>query len=86
MSITIKSERVERLVREVAAITQESLTETVGHALEDRLIRLRGRRLAPNRVEAMLEISRRCAALPDLDPRPTEEILDYGEEGAPRGG
>lgn len=86
MTVTIKNERVERLVREVADLTQESLTEAIGRALEERLIRLQGKRSMPTRLEAMMEISRRSAALPDVDQRSAEEILDYGDHGAPRGG
>ena len=86
MSVTIKSERVERLVREVANMTQESLTETIGRALEERLVRLKGKRSFPSTLDAILEISRRCASIPDMDPRSADEILDYDEQGAPRGG
>ena len=32
-------------------------------------------------VEQLLEIGRRCAALPDFDRRPADEILGYGEHG-----
>jgi antitoxin VapB len=31
----------------------------------------------------ILEIGRRCAALPDLDMRPPDEILGYDEHGLP---
>ena len=85
MSVTIKNPRVERLVREVAGLTHESLTETVGRALEERLRRLRGRRTMPSKLDAIMAISQRCAGLPDLDARPADEILGYGEEGVPDG-
>ena len=49
MSLTIKSDRVERLVRETATLAHESLTEAVGRAMEERLERLRGRRTAPDK-------------------------------------
>ena len=32
----------------------------------------------------MLEIGRRCAALPDLDARTSDEILGYDAHGLPR--
>lgn len=85
MTVTIKSARVQQLVRETATLTNESLTETIGKAVEERLIRLRGRRTAPSKFDAIMRISRRCAALPDLDRRTADEILDYDEGGAPRG-
>lgn len=85
MSITLKSVRVERLVRETAELAHESMTEAVGRAVEERLQRLRGRRTAPDRFDAIMQVSRRCAGLRDLDSRSADEILGYGEEGAPGG-
>lgn len=42
-----------------------------------------GKREAEARLlaEQVLEIGRRCAALPDLDLRPAEAILRYDEHG-----
>lgn len=34
--------------------------------------------------EDLLHIGRRCAALPELDPRTAEEIIGYDEHGLPR--
>jgi antitoxin VapB len=50
--------------------------------LEERLERLKGRRSVPDLVGALMEISRRCSSLPDLDTREAEEILGYDEKGA----
>jgi len=50
--------------------------------LEERLERLKGRRSAPDLVETLMAISRRCSSLPDLDRRGAEEILGYDEIGA----
>ena len=35
------------------------------------------------RFKAIMEISRRCAALPELDPRSADEIIGYDENGIP---
>jgi hypothetical protein len=35
-------------------------------------------------LEELDEIARRCAALPVLDPRPTEELIEYDDYGVPR--
>jgi antitoxin VapB len=85
MALSVKNETAERLARQVAAETGESLTDAILHSLEERLERLKGRRSAPNLVETLLAISRRCSALPDLDTRSTDEILGYDEAGAFRG-
>jgi antitoxin VapB len=82
MALSVKNDTVERLARQVAAETGESLTDAILHSLEERLERLKGRRSAPDLVETLLAISRRCSALPDLDTRSAGEILGYDETGA----
>lgn len=75
MGITIKNDRAEELARKVAQEAGESLTDAIIHSLEERLQRLRARRSAPDLAEALMQIGRRCAALPDFDTREADEIL-----------
>ena len=82
MGISLKNDKAERLARQVAAETGESLTDAIIGALEERLERLKGRRSAPDLAEALMAISRRCSSLPDLDTRSADEILRYDEKGA----
>ncbi len=82
MALSIKNERAERLAAEVSKETGETLTQAVTRALEERLVRLRGRKRAPSTFEAIMEISRRAGALPELDSRTDDEILAYDETGA----
>ena len=84
MALSIENDTAERLARQVAAETGESLTEAITRALEERLERLKGRQSAPDLVETLLAISRRCSSLPDLDRRGAEEILGYDELGPGR--
>lgn len=81
MALGIKNEITERLAREVAAQTGESLTRAITVSLEERLERLKGRRTAPDLVQELLAISRRCAAMPDLSTQDADEILDYNANG-----
>jgi len=81
MPISIKNSEVEQLARAVAAEAGESLTDAVRHALEERLDRIRGSRTAPTTFESIMEVSRRCQALPDLDQRAPEDVLGYDEHG-----
>lgn len=81
MGISIKNDKAEKLARQVAAEAGESLTDAVIHSLEERLERLKGRRSAPDLMETLMEISRRCSSLPDLDMRSADEILGYDEKG-----
>ena len=82
MALSIKNDTAERLARQVANETGESLTEAIIHSLEERLERLKGRRFAPDLVETLMAISQRCSSLPDLDTRSADEILGYDENGA----
>ena len=79
MALSIKNAEAERLARELAR--ERGTTVTRAGALDDALRRTRGRRVAPSIRDAILEISDRCAALPDLDTRPADEILGYDESG-----
>ncbi len=81
MPISIKNPDVEQLARVVAAEAGESLTDAVRGALEERLERLRGSRRAPTSFESIMEVSRRCSALPDCDARAPDEVLGYDEHG-----
>jgi antitoxin VapB len=84
MALSLKDPEADRLAREVADRTGETLTTAVIVALRERLARLRGRpRRRPLRDE-LREIARRCAELPTLDERPSDEILGYDHRGLPR--
>ena len=81
MALSIRNEETEKLARTVARESGESLTAAITRALEERLQRLRGRRTADDAVWEIMQISRRCSALPDQDRRSPEEILGYDEHG-----
>lgn len=84
MALNIKHSEADRLARELAERTGETITETVINALRERLARVRGRTRARSIGDELMEIGRRCAALPDLDNRSPEEIIGYDEHGLPR--
>jgi antitoxin VapB len=81
MALSIKNPEAENLARELARQTGKSITQAVTEALRAAIQRLSGRRMVPSVREAILEISRRCSELPDLDERSADEILDYDERG-----
>jgi antitoxin VapB len=83
MPLNIKDPITEKSVRELAAITGETVTTAVRRAAEERLQRVRGDRSRRSLASELLEIGRRCAALPDLDTRTADEILDYDKHGLP---
>ncbi len=81
MALSIKNVEAERLARALAKERGTTVTDAIIGALEDALRRTRGRRGASSIREAVVEISDRCAALPDIDTRPADEILGYDERG-----
>lgn len=84
MALSIKSIETERMAREVAARTGESLTRAIQKALEERLERLKNQRKTQILANQLEEILHRVDQLPILDSRTTDEILDYDEQGLPR--
>ena len=84
MAINIRDPKTEKLARELAAETGETITQAINQALEERLERLRGRSTAPDLVEEILKISKRCSAIPDRDQRSADEILGYDSVGVPQ--
>ncbi len=83
MPLNIKDPATEKSVRELAALTGETVTAAIRHAAEERLQRVRRKQAGRDLAEEILEIGRRCAALPDQDRRTADEILGYDEHGLP---
>jgi antitoxin VapB len=84
MPLSIKNEATERLARQVARETGESLTEAIQMSLQERWERLKRRRKVHILSGQIEDLLRRVDALPSLDSRPENEILGYGEDGIPR--
>ena len=84
MALNIRNRETERLAEALARETGETKTEAVTNALRDRLTRLRRERSGRRLADELDEIARHCAALPVLDPRQADEILDYDDRGLPR--
>lgn len=80
MPLNIKSAETDRLARQLAAETGESLTEAVRKALAERLERCRRRGPTARRL-ALRELRARVSALPRLDDRGDDEILGYDADG-----
>lgn len=83
MALNIKSSEADRLARELAATTGESLTDAVTTALEERLRRERSRR-GPALRDRLHRLQADVARLPIRDGRTPEEIVGYDADGLPR--
>ena len=83
MPLNIKDGETDALVREMAALTGESITVAVQVATRERMERLRGRSRADLLRADLLDIVERCAALSVIDERPADEVLGYDPAGLP---
>ena len=83
MALSIKHPEADRLARALAAQTGENLTDAIISALRERLIRQQARRRGIRLSQTLMDIGKRCAALPVVDARPAEEILGYDDHGVP---
>jgi antitoxin VapB len=84
MALNIKDARTDRLARELAQLTGQSITEAVAQALEEKLQTERRRRGKQINRDALRKIVERIAARPFTDERSADEILGYDECGLPR--
>jgi len=83
MALNIKDPTADRLVRELAATTGESITTAVTVAVRERLERI-GRMAPPEvRLQRIREIAKQAAAEPVIDDRTEDEIFGWDEDGLP---
>ena len=85
MSINIKNEETCRLASDLAQLTGETMTGAITVALRERLARERSERSAEARVQRLLAIGKRCAAMLRDGPSAVEhgDFL-YDERGLPK--
>ncbi len=86
MALNIRDPEAQRLARELADLTGETMTRVVIQALQQRLERLRVRQEVSRaeRAGRLMAHGKRFAALPALDRRSPDEIIGYDEVGLPR--
>lgn len=82
MALSIKSDEADRLARELATTTGESLTDAVVNSLRERLDRIRTRG-GPTLQQRVERIQAEVSTLPVLDDRHPDDILGYDEHGMP---
>lgn len=84
MSLNIKNEKVESLIRLLVEATGDSITDAVGKAVEEKLSRLtliKGHNFLEGEL---LEMGKRNSARKVLDKRSADEILGYDQHGLPQ--
>jgi antitoxin VapB len=82
MTVLIRDEEADRMIRQLAERTGETITDAVKGAVSEKLARtpLSEKEIAERlrRIEAILA---RADAMPTLDHRSADEILGYNEHG-----
>lgn len=78
MALNIKDRRTDELAREVAALSEKSITEALRETLELRVVELKSERDARTRrrMAASMKIVESMKDAPVLDPRSTWEICE----------
>lgn len=83
MPISLKSPETERLARTLAEATGESITEAITRALEERLQRLNAAHSFEQYVVPVQRVQQRIRERPVLNARTADDIIGYGDDGAP---
>jgi antitoxin VapB len=83
MALSIKSDDADRLARELASETGETLTEAVETALRERLDREHAKHATSMRAR-LARLAADVATLRVADDRTAEEIIGYDDAGLPR--
>jgi antitoxin VapB len=84
MPISIKAPEADRLARQLAAVTGETITDAVIVAMRERLVREERKQASKSQlIDELMAIGRHCASLPVLDDRTEDEIMGWDENGLP---
>jgi antitoxin VapB len=84
LALSIKAPEADRLARQLAAATGESMTDAVIIAMRERLEREQRKRESKQQLIAdIMAIAEHCASLPVLDTRTDDEIMGWDENGLP---
>ena len=83
MVLNSEDPETDRVARELAAATGESITVATCRALEERLRRVRAAMQGPDVEQVLLGIVERARREKPLDDRTPDEILGYDEHRLP---
>lgn len=83
MALNIKDPKTDRLARELAEVTGESITVAINVAVKDRLERISGSVPREQRLQELTRIAEEAATLPILNDSGPEKIIGYDDHGLP---
>lgn len=82
MALHVDSPEADKLARELASYTGETISQAVIKALQERLVREK-KQGEHSLADRLLEIGRECSALEVQDARASDGIIGYNEHGLP---
>jgi antitoxin VapB len=82
MALSIKNPEADRLARDLANTTGESLTDAVVNALRERLERAQRQRSA-GVAQRLRRLAAEVGEIPVIDLRHADDIVGYDEDGLP---
>jgi antitoxin VapB len=82
MALSIKNPDADRLARELAEATGETLTEAVMNALQERLERAQQQR-STGVAQRLRRLATEVREIPVIDLRNADDIIGYDEHGLP---
>jgi antitoxin VapB len=84
MPLSIKAPEADRLARQLAAVTGETITNAVIVAMRERLERQQRKQEETQAlISDLMAIANHCASLPVIDDRSEDEIMGWDENGLP---
>ena len=82
MAVLIKDPEADRLIRDLAGRTGETITQAVKEAVRERLQRLpKSEKELAARRKKIAQILAKIDAMPTVDARTPDEILGYNDSG-----
>ncbi len=83
MALSFKNPEVERVARELAKVTGESMTEAISKALKQRLEKETGRKQSATISDEVRRMLSRVAWLRRKNHRSDDELIGYDKHGIP---
>ena len=81
MAVLIKDQETERMIRQLAERTGETITDAVKGAVAEKLARTLSEEEIAERRKRLRELIAECDAIPTVDHRSADEILGFNEKG-----
>ena len=83
MTLSIKNPKADRLAKELAKATGQTVTDAVITALEANLKAAKVRRVPGDPIDGIADLQAFVAELPDQSPRSPHDVIEHDDHGLP---